>query len=112
MDLRFSLGPTMPEALLLLELIGTKSGDLASAASAIEKMAVQTKDSSAKVDLWIRLGVWKLTKLQDQVGALGAFEKAAGLDPGRAQAVRLAAELMIQANRTNAGLKLTEKHLE
>jgi len=112
LDRCFSLWPAMPEALWLLELIATKSGDLASAASAIEKMAVQTKDSSAKVDLWIRLGVWKLTKLQDQVGALGAFEKAAGLDPGRAEAVGLAAELMIEANRTNSALKLLEKHLD
>ncbi len=112
LDRCFSLWPAMPEALWLLEHIATKNGDPASFASALEKMATQAKDLNAKVDLFIRLGVWKLTQLQDQAGALAAFEKAAGLDPGRAEAVGLAAEQMIEANRTDNALELLERHLQ
>jgi len=111
LDRCFSLWPAMPEALSLMELIGARSKELSAVASAIEKMATRAKDPAVQRDLWMRLGVWRLSKLEDRFGALGAFEQAATLDPARAEAIGLASELLIEVGRIRPALELLEKHL-
>ena len=111
LDRCFSLWPGMPEALSLMELMGTRSGEPAAIASAMEKMATRAKDPAVQRDLWMRLGVWRLSKLEDRFGALGAFEQAAQLDPARAEAIGLATELLIEVGRIRPALELLEKHL-
>src|SRR5262249_22846902 len=111
LDRCFSLWPAMPEALSLMELLAVRSGQLAPVAAAIDKMATRAKDPAVQRELWIRLGVWRPAKLEGRLGALGAFEQAAVLDPTRAEAIGLATELLIEVGRVRPALDLLEKHL-
>ncbi|MHB8878711.1 MAG: tetratricopeptide repeat protein, partial [Myxococcaceae bacterium] len=111
LDRCFLLWPAMPEALLLIEQVADKAGDFRPAIDKLEKLAADTKERGAQVDLLLRVGMLKLTRMSDPPGALAAFERAAKADPSRADATSLAAELHIDTGRIGEGLALLEKHL-
>lgn len=112
LDRCFLLWPAMPDALELLEEVALKAGDHKPAVAVFKKLATETKDKGAQVDLWLRSGTLLLNRASDPAGALECFEKAAGIDPGRADAVGLASELMIETERIPDGIALLEKHLK
>ncbi len=112
LDRCFLLWPAMPDALDLLEEVASKAGDFKPAIAVFRKLAGDTKDKGAQVDLWVRVGTMMLNRLNDPKGALEAFEKAAQIDPGRADAVGLASEQMIESGRIPDGIALLEKHLK
>ncbi len=107
----FLLWPAMPDALNLLQHIAEKNGDIGAAVKQFEKMAESAKDKSAQADLHVRAGTLKLTRLNDGKGALESFEKAARINPARADACSLAAELYIEQQRPKEAVALLEQHL-
>src|SRR5439155_10546629 len=110
LDRCFLLWPAMPDALGFIERLGEKTGDWKAAIAQIEKMSDSAKEKPAQVDLALRLGILKLTRANDPKGALACFEKAAKVDPTRADASSLAAELMIEAGRADDAVALLDKH--
>ncbi len=99
LDRCFLLWPAMPDALALIERIADKNGDFKPALAQIEKMADQSKDRGSAVDLWLRAGTLRLTRLNDPQGALGCFLKALQIDPSRQDAASLSAELLLEAGK-------------
>jgi thioredoxin-like negative regulator of GroEL len=74
-------------------------------------MANESKDRTAQVDVWLRVGTGRLTRLNDPAGALAAIERAAAADPARADAVNLAAEMLMEHGRSPEALAVLEKHV-
>jgi tetratricopeptide (TPR) repeat protein len=107
----FLLWPAMPEGLAFVERMADKSGDLSTALALFEKMANDSKERNAQVELWLRLGTLRLSRKQDKAGALAAFERAATLDPSRPEAVSLAAELLLEAEKPAEAVALFDRHL-
>lgn len=110
-DRCFALWPAMPDALDLLEQVAEKSGDLRVALTVFSKLASETRDKVAQVDLHLRIGQALLTRLDDGAGACAEFEQAARLDPTRPDAAELASELLIGSGRLPEGVAVLEKHL-
>ena len=111
LDRCFLLWPAMPDALDLLEKVAEKAGDWNVAVAVFQKLAKDTKDKAAQVDLHLRMGTIFLTRLNDREQSLDAFVKAATIDPGRADAAGLASELLIEGGKVDEGVGLLEKHL-
>lgn len=111
LDRCFLLWPAMPDALDLLEKVAEKVGDWQVAVAVFEKLSKETKDKAAQVDLSLRMGTIRLARLNDRAAAREAFERAATLDPARADAAGLASELLIEEGKTHEGVELLEKHL-
>jgi tetratricopeptide (TPR) repeat protein len=107
----FALWPAMPDALDLLEQVATKAGDVRVALTVFSKLAGDTRDKQAKVDLHLRIGQVLLAKLNDQQGAADAFEEAARLDPARPDAAELASEALISVGKLAEGMGVLERHL-
>ena len=107
----FALWPAMPDALDLLEQVATKAGDVRVALTVFSKLAGDTRDKQAKVDLHMRIGQVLLAKLNDPKGAADAFEQAAALDPARPDAAELASEALIAVEKPAEALAVLERHL-
>lgn len=110
-DRCFALWPAMPDALDLLQEVAEKTGDLRAALTIFSKLAAETRDKQAKVELSLRIGQVLLSKLNDPAEATAAFEQAAKLDPSRPDAAVLASELMVEAGRVEEGIAVIERHL-
>ncbi|MBL9038369.1 MAG: tetratricopeptide repeat protein, partial [Archangium sp.] len=110
-DRCFALWPAMPAALNLLETVAHKSGDMRAALTVFSKLAAETRDKEAQVDLELRIGGILLTQLNDGAEAAAAFERAAKLNPARSDAAELACEMLIQVGRGADGVKLLERHV-
>ncbi len=110
-DRCFALWPAMPDALDLLEQVAEKAGDVRIALTVFSKLAGDTRDKQAKVDLRLRIGQVLLSKLNDQQGAADAFEQAAKLDPSRPDASELASEGLIAIGKPADGMAALERHL-
>lgn len=110
-DRCFLLWPAMPDALSLLEETAAGQGDYQPALQLFEKLANESRDKTAQVDLRLRIGTLLLSKVNDRAAAVTSFEKAAQLDPSRPDAVGLASELIIEDGRVADGIALLEKHL-
>ncbi|MFZ5444170.1 MAG: tetratricopeptide repeat protein [Myxococcota bacterium] len=110
-DRCFALWPAMPDALELLEQVAAKAGDVRVALTVFSKLAGDTRDKQAKVDLHLRIGQVLLSKLNDVAGACDAFDQAAKLDAARPDATELASEALISAGRLAEGMATLERHL-
>jgi tetratricopeptide (TPR) repeat protein len=110
-DRCFALWPAMPDALELLEQVAQKAGDVRIALTVFSKLAGDTRDKQAKVDLHLRIGQVLLSKLNDPAGAADAFEQAARLDPSRPDAMELASEALISNGKPAEGMAVIERHL-
>ncbi|MBX7099937.1 MAG: tetratricopeptide repeat protein [Myxococcaceae bacterium] len=110
-DRCFLLWPAMPDALQLLEDVAARQGDYGPAIALFEKLAGESRDKTAQVDLRLRVGMLQLTKANDRAAAIASFEKAVAIDPSRADAVGLTAELVMEDGRVSEGIALLEKHL-
>ncbi len=110
-DRCFALWPAMPDALDLLEQVATKAGDVRVALTVFSKLAGDTRDKQAKVDLHLRIGQVLLAKLNDQAGAADAFSQAAQVDPSRPDAAELASEALISSGKITEGMTVLERHL-
>lgn len=111
LDRSFLLWPAMPDALDLLERFALQSGDVRIAAKMFTDLGAQTKEKTAQVDLLLRVGMLQLTKLGEKDAALDSFERAAKLDPSRADAVGLASEQLLEHGKVAEGLAVLERHL-
>lgn len=111
LDRCFLLWPGMPEALQLIEQMAQRKNQPKMALDLFLQQISQVRDRHAQVDLWLRVGLIRLSTQQDQEGALKAFEAAANADPSRADACTLAAELMLESDRANDAVAILEKHL-
>ena len=111
LDRCFALWPAMPDALDLLETVAEKSGDVRAALTVFSRLAADSRDKQAQVDLYLRIGQVLLTKLNDGAEAAQAFEVASKQDPSRADAAELASELLIQVGKVNEGVGVLERHL-
>ena len=94
----------MPGALFFLEKMAERSEDWAGFASVLEHMAKDAPDAPAQAELWVRAGTLRLSRLRDAPGALADFQRATAIDPGRADAVSLAAELLLESGGTAQAL--------
>ncbi len=110
-DRCFALWPAMPDALDLLQEVAEKTGDLRAALTIFSKLAAETRDRQAKVELSLRIGQVLLCNLNDRAEATAAFEQAAKLDPSRPDATVLASELLVEAGRAEEGIAMVERHL-
>lgn len=110
-DRCFALWPAMPDALDLLEQVAEKSGDVRVALTVFSKLASETRDKVAQVDLHLRIGQALLTRLNDAAGAAAEFETASRLDPSRPDAAELASELLIGQGKLAEGVAILERHL-
>jgi tetratricopeptide (TPR) repeat protein len=110
-DRCFALWPAMPDALDLLESIAEKSGDVRVALTVFSKLAAETRDKVAQVDLHLRIGQVLLTRLDDGAGACAEFEQASRLDPSRPDAAELASEQLIGRGKVAEGVEVLERHL-
>jgi len=97
LDRCFVLWPAMPGALVFLERMAERGGDWAGFATVLEQMATDASEAAAQAELWVRAGTLRLSRLLDTPGALSDFRKATAADPGRADAVSLAAELLLDS---------------
>ena len=104
LDRCFVLWPAMPGALLFLEKMAERSEDWAGFATVLEHMAKDAPDAVAQAELWVRAGTLRLSRLRDAPGALADFQRATAVDPGRADAVSLAAELLLESGGTAQAL--------
>lgn len=110
-DRCFALWPAMPDALELLEQVAVKAGDVRVALTVFSKLASDTRDKQAKVDLHLRIGQVLLSRLNDQQGAADAFEQATKIDAARPDAAELASEALISTGKIAEGMAVLEKHL-
>lgn len=111
LDRCFALWPAMPGALDLLEQVAEKSGDIRAALTVFSKLAAETRDKQARVDLGLRIGQVLLTKQNDPAEAAVAFEAAARADASRPDAAELASELLLNEGRVAEAVGLLERHL-
>ncbi len=107
----FLLWPGMPEAAAFVELVAHQDGDFARAAARLEELAGVTTDLTAKVDLWIRAGTLRLSRLSEPERALADFRQAQLVDPTRTDATSLAVELAIELSNPAGAAELLEAHL-
>ncbi len=110
-DRCFALWPAMPDALDLLEDVATRAGDVRIALTVFSKLAGDTRDKQAKVDLHLRIGQVLLSKLNEPEAAGEAFDQAAKFDASRPDAAELASEALIAQGKPAEGLATLERHL-
>lgn len=100
--------PGMPQALDALERLG---GDDKALVAALEKLAGESRDRLAQVEVLMRLANLKIGKLNDREGGLATLTKAIALDASRAEAVGLAVDFLLDENRPQEVVALLERHL-
>lgn len=110
-DRCFALWPAMPDALDLLQEVAEKTGDLKAALTIFSKLAAETRDRQAKVELQLRIGRVLLSNLNDRAEATAAFEQATKIDPARPDAAVLASELLVESGHVEEGIAVIERHL-
>ncbi|MFL5320500.1 MAG: gliding motility protein, partial [Myxococcaceae bacterium] len=111
LDRCFLLWPGMPEALALVERMAERKKNPQLALDFFAQQISQVRDRTAQVDIWLRIGLIRISALEDREGALKAFSAAAAADPSRGDASSLAAELLMEDGRAADGVAVLEKHL-
>ncbi|MGI5864139.1 MAG: tetratricopeptide repeat protein, partial [Myxococcales bacterium] len=105
------LWPGMPQALDALERMAAETNDWKGLDSFLDKLAANTKERSATVDILLRLAVLRVVQFADGATALDAALRAAELDPARAEPVGLAADFLLDLGRAEEAKTLLERHL-
>jgi len=107
----FLLWPAMPEALEFLERRHAERDDFDGLAAAWEALVEATTEREARVDLLLRLASLYEVRFDDAARAKGARERAAALDPGRAEAVLPLLEQLREEGRIAEQARLLERYL-
>src|SRR5690606_29892363 len=104
------LWPAMPDALTFLEQQAAEADRFPEAIATIRRLAGETKDKRAAVELWMRAGSRSLSRMGDREAALADFTRANQADPSRSDSTSLAAELLLEDGRISEAISVLDAH--